>query len=129
MIRQYGTSFNINTYSPENTFVVLVKGSIGVKSDRSGQEILVKTGQKTSLSTFLFEEETLENVMQILSDWYNIKVVFESPALKYLHFTGNLDRYKVIGPALRAICRSADIRIRIEGDTIYISYPYTNLNQ
>lgn len=151
MIKQYGTSFNINTYSPENTFVVLVKGSIGVRSDIPEQEILIKPGQKASLSAvgeqiditdvdiekyiawnqgyFLFEEETLENIMQILSNWYNVKVVFDSPELKYLHFTGNLDRYKVIGPALRAICRSANIRIKIEDDTIYISYPYANLKQ
>lgn len=150
-VKQYGTSFNINTYSPANSFVVLVKGSVSVMAGDFQQETLLKPGQKASVSTtgdpiditevdvenyiawnkgyFLFEDETLENIMQTLSNWYNIHIAFESSELKSLHFTGNLDRYKDIGPALRAIGRSANLTFKIEDTTLYIYNPYANLKQ
>lgn len=143
-IKQYGTSFNVNAYSPQNTSVVLVKGSIGVVLEGEMQEeALLKPGQKAMLNSrgdgvridevnvekytawnegyFYFEDESLENIMQTLSHWYNVKVEFKSPELKKLHFTGMLDRYSVINPTLRAISRTVDVKMKIERNTIIIS--------
>ena len=51
-IKQYGTSFNVNAYSPQNTSVVLVKGSIGVALEGEMQEeALLKPGQKAMLNS------------------------------------------------------------------------------
>ncbi len=142
-IKQYGTSFNVNAYSPHNTSVVLVKGSIGVILDDTQKEAMLKPGQKAMLDKdredvridevnvekytawnegyFYFEDESLASIMQTLSHWYNVKVEFRSPELKTLHFTGILDRYSVINPTLRAISRTVDVKMKIERNTIIIS--------
>lgn len=142
-IKQYGTSFNVNAYSPHNVSVVLVKGSIGVAVKGSGTETVLKPGQRAFLCQggtgvriekvnvekftswndgyFYFEDESLENIMYTLSYWYNVKVRFRSPELKELCFTGKLDRYGAINPILRAICRTVDVKMKIEEDEIIIS--------
>ena len=142
-IKQYGTSFNVNAYSPHSVSVVLVKGSIGVVAEESGDETLLRPGQRAVLNRkgadirvdevnverftawnkgyFYFEDESLESIMQTLCYWYNVKVEFQSPELKKLHFTGILDRYSVINPTLRAISRTVDVKMKIEKNTIIIS--------
>ena len=142
-IKQYGTAFNVNAYSSQRTSVVLVHGSVSLLLDEEGPEILMKPHQRAIIGKdgkqvqleevniekytawndgyFFFEDETLENIMETLSNWYNVKVVYESPEIKRLRFTGALDRYGKINPTLRAIGRTVDVQIKIMGRTIVFS--------
>ncbi|WP_455498742.1 FecR domain-containing protein [Coprobacter sp.] len=142
-IRQYGTSFNVNTYSSRYIDVVLVSGSIGVIPDSGKEEQELKPGQKAefnrSLQTvsvtdidvesyvawndgrFVFEDESLENIMQTLSRWYDVDIRFGSPQLRNLHFTGSVDRYETIDRILKAIAYTVDVQFDIQERTVYIS--------
>lgn len=142
-IKQYGTEFNVNTLTPGRTEVVLVKGSIGITSIGSNSEQRLTPGQlaytqkgadNISIYTIditpyvawndgrlIFEERTLENIMEVLKHWYNVEVTFASPELRQLRFTGNMDRYATITPILKAIARTTNLRINIEGRNIIIA--------
>lgn len=142
-IKQYGTEFNVNTFNPKQTEVALVKGSISVASKGSSKEYLMKPGQLAHTNTssgdvaiydadltpyiawnegrLIFENRTLESIVEILEHWYNVDISFGSPELKQLRFTGNMDRYATITPILKAIARTTNLRISIEDRNILIT--------
>lgn len=139
-IKEYGTSFNVNTYSRKYTEVVLVKGSIGVINNEkeypmnpnerlclynSNKQITIETTDVTPYiawhkGRFIFDNESLGEIMETLSHWYDVKIVFSNPALKDLHFTGNMDRYGNLAPVLKSISMTVGLRIEVKNKTIYI---------
>ena len=139
-IRQYGTSFNVNTYSKRFTEVVLVEGSVGVfngkneytmrpnerlrldksTSELSIKEVDVKPYIAWHKGRFIFDNESLGEIMETLSHWYDVDVVFDRPELRNLHFTGNMDRYGNLTPILKSISQTAELRIVLKNRTIYI---------
>jgi len=142
-IKQYGTEFNVNTFTPERTEVALVNGSIGIIPKEGTQEQLIKPGQlahiehkSNNISIYdvdltpyiawnegrlIFENRTLENIVGILEHWYNVDISFGTPELSQLCFTGNMDRYATITPILKAIARTTNLQIKIEGREILIT--------
>ena len=52
---------------------------------------------------FAFEEESLEEIMNTLSLWYNVDVFFQSESVKGLVFTGYMRRYS---DAMESLMRS-----------------------
>ena len=69
---------------------------------------------------FIFDNESLGDIMETLSHWYGVDVVFDEPTLRHLHFTGNMSRYDSLTPLLRSICQTVGLRIVIKNRTIYI---------
>ena len=69
----------------------------------------------------IFENRTLENIVEILEHWYNVNISFGTSELKQLRFTGNMDRYAAISPILKAIARTTNLQIKIEGREILIT--------
>ena len=142
-IKQYGTEFNVNTFIPKRTEVALVKGSISIVSKESAQEQFIKPGQLAHIEQngnnvsiydvdltpyvawnegrLIFENRTLENIVEILEHWYNVNISFGTPELKQLRFTGNMDRYATITPILKAIARTTNLQINIKDREILIT--------
>lgn len=139
-VKEYGTEFNVNTYSSKRTEVVLVEGSIGILNGE--KETLLKPGERAVMDAqstgvkvykvdvysyiawhegrFVFDNERLGDIMETLSHWYNVEVVFDKPELKELHFIGNLDRYGSLSSILNAISHTKGLRIEIKGNKVYI---------
>lgn len=106
----YGTSFNINTHQKGNIQTVLVKGSIGVKVLASGMESVITPGQMAEFKQgnakvdvkdvnvavytdwkdgiFRFENQRLEDILTVLSNWYDVDVFYQTVSVKELHFRG-----------------------------------------
>lgn len=142
-IKQYGTEFNVNTFTPERTEVALVQGSISIIPKESTREQVIKPGQLAHIEQkgnnisiynvdltpytawnegrLIFENRTLENIVEILEHWYNVNISFGTPEIKQLRFTGNMDRYATITPILKAIARTTDLRINIKDRDILIT--------
>ena len=95
-IREYGTSFNVNTMARKGvTQVALVEGSISVMA-KDGKEYMMKPGQLACIQShtdsisivttdiqpyiswntgeFLFDGCQLSKLMEVLSCWYNMHV-------------------------------------------------------
>jgi ferric-dicitrate binding protein FerR (iron transport regulator) len=141
VVKEYGTSFNVNTRKSGRTEVVLVEGSISV-TPSSGQEQMMRPGDlatvrsdsKVAISKidvepyiawnsghFIFDNYTLEQVMKVISLWYDLDVKFTSNDIKNVHYTGSIDKYGSIQPILNAIKTVTHLNINIQNKQIIIS--------
>jgi len=139
----HGTEFNVKGYPDEAClYTTLVKGSVEFKE--SGQEsgVSLFPGQQLSYnsktrSTILqqvnvnnfiswkdkllqFEEQTLEDIMNILSRWYDVNILYESEGLKEIQFSGRLDKYKNIGSFLKLFEAGGNIEFEVKNKNILI---------
>lgn len=109
-VKALGTSFNVKSYKDEQqTSTVLMTGKVEVRSQEeclilnpNEQIVFHKENQrmtKTSVSdanefsrwrenTLSFQSETFENIAHTLERYYNIKIIFESDAIKKYRFSG-----------------------------------------
>ena len=142
-VRVYGTSFNVNTHQKGNIQTVLVKGSIGVKVLSSGMESMIRPGQMAEFKQgntkvdvkdvnvavytdwkdgiFRFENQRLEDILTVLSNWYDMNVFYQTASVKELHFSGYMERYKDVSVILEAITLSTGVTFSIQGKTIVVS--------
>ena len=141
IVKQYGTSFNVNTHVAGVTKVVLVEGAISVFPNQGDEhkihpgELAVLNGatQDVQISKvdiepyiawnsgrFVFDNCSLETLMEVTSRWYDKKIMFEDEDIKTIRFTGDLDRYGSIIPILKAIQRVTHLEMDVEGEAIII---------
>ncbi len=140
-VHDYGTEFNVNTTKKEGvTNVVLVKGKVGVSS-KYGKEYLLKPGEMATLQqgrtpdinkvdvnlytswntgNFFFDGCTLEDLMEVISHWYNMKVDFATDELRDMQFTGSIDKYEPMAPTLNAIESITGLKISAKDGLITI---------
>ena len=143
-VHDYGTEFNVCTTKQEGiTSVVLVKGKVGVSS-KHGKEYLLKPGEKADLQAgrtpdinkvdinlytswntgnFFFDGCTLDELMEVISHWHNMKVEFASEDIHEMRFTGSIDKYEPMAPTLHAIENITGLKLSIKkGNVILISH-------
>ena len=111
-VKVYGTEFNVNTYN--NIETVLVTGSVSM--NQGGKEVLLKPNQKGVFDQvsgkitvadvdvlayvswkngdFIFRNESLNSIMDKLSRWYGLEVLYQDARLQNVRLSGNLKRYK-----------------------------------
>lgn len=140
-VKVYGTEFNVNTYRDGVVQTVLVKGKVGLYVTATGEEQMLKPDQMAEYTRgqsvrvrevdpyayvawkeggFVFEDETIEEIMVRLCRWYDVKVVYVSEKLKQKRFTGVLDRYDTIDKALRLMEGPATLRFEVIGNVVYV---------
>lgn len=141
-VRVYGTSFNVNTYKIGTIQAVLVEGEIGIQEEGTNVEYSVKPGQLALYNRekgtmeirdvnvrpyvawkdqeFMFDDESLEDIMHTLSLWYDVDVFFQTSSLKQLHFTGHLGRYEDISNILDAISGVTQVKFSVKGRTVIV---------
>lgn len=123
------------------TAVVLVNGSVSVKPVE-GMEKMLQPGEMAVLSSserratitqvdtepyvawntglFMFDDVELGKVMDVLSRWYQMKVVFEDDNLKDIKLYSNFDKYGDIEPILKGISMVTGLDIQIHKDIITV---------
>lgn len=145
LVRVYGTRFDIKTYPDEETaYTTLESGSISLRrTNGKGGEIFLSPGQqalydheksevemkrvKTSVITgwrhgrFVFEEQTLDNIMRDLSRWYDFSYEFADPTLKDDVYIGSIPRYSDFKTAISVLEKCGDIKFTTSADRIIIS--------
>lgn len=141
-VKQYGTAFNINAYSSDQIQVTLVHGSIGVRTDTNSEEKMLQVSQLAEYSNknksfviknvdlqsyvawndglFVFEDESLENIMNTLSLWYDVDFSFSADTLKNLRFTGSISRDIPVNNILDAIASTTDVKMSLNNRNIQI---------
>ncbi|MEQ7802383.1 FecR domain-containing protein [Pedobacter sp. ASV1-7] len=134
-----GTHFNINSYADEPFIkTTLLEGSVKVRS--GAEEKLLKPGYQalnsgkqinitqTDVSLaiawknneFVFESETLPNIMKMLERWYDVKVIYEGPVPADL-FNGGVSRFDKVSEVLKVLESTKKVRFRTDGRVIYVS--------
>ncbi|GAA3605052.1 FecR domain-containing protein [Flavivirga amylovorans] len=123
-VQVLGTEFNIKAYKDEvNVYTTLVEGKVAVSYlDQSqnlnpGQQAALYTVQnKLEISNvnaireiawingeFMLEHKTLTEIMQVLSRWYDMDVIFETEKLRDVRFVGVLGKDQSIIEILETI--------------------------
>ena len=70
---------------------------------------------------FVFENQTMEQIMNTLSLWYDVDIFYQTVSVKELHFSGYMERYKDVSVILEAITLSTGVTFSIQGKTIIVS--------
>jgi len=119
-----GTEFNIKAYKDEsNVYTTLVEGKIGVTVDNKNLSLIPNQQLNLDINTnasiiktvdvynevswkdgvFSFENKTLEEVMKVLSRWYDIEIIFKNESIKNEEFVGILRKDKKLEIILKSI--------------------------
>lgn len=135
-IKVYGTSFNVNTQDTNQTTVALVSGEVGIQADQLEEYRLVPSDlacyhyanrtmevRQTDLASYtswhegllVFEDESLERIMERLSLWYDVEVNYTDEGIRRQTFTGYLKRYDRIDVILKALQRTISVHFILEG--------------
>ena len=140
-----GTSFNVSSYQKDRTVAVtLVSGTVEVSETRQPGRVIPlipsqqfcldkSTGQTevrkvdVSLYTgwvegmFVFRNQRLEEVMDVLARWYSIDVFYVQTSVKDLRLSANLNRYGHIDSLLEIIRAMDKVDIKRMGKVVTIS--------
>lgn len=134
-----GTKFNVNNYDASDSQVVLVQGSVELKT-ANNDRVRMKPSELVSLQEGSFAEkravdtdeyicwmqgminldgESVESVAQRLSHYYGVTILFDDEMVAE-RFYGKLMLSDHVNETLRAIETMTQTRIKVHGDTIYL---------
>lgn len=139
-VRVLGTSFNLSSYEDEEEVratlvegsvrfsagdraVVLSPGEQGVlKADGGLKMRKVDTGLYTAWvkGMFAFRQERLEDIMRVVSRWYDVDIFWEDPSLKGVTFSGKMRRYDDFSRVVEILEMTGNVRFEIRGTAIFI---------
>lgn len=137
-----GTSFNVNAYeNTGKTITTLVEGKVKIEtkdklsinkilspdeqavfdlSDKSVKvdkvDVSLYTGWKEG--KFIFHNEKLKNIMDVLTRWYSAEVLFMNRSAEDLRFSGSIDRYGDISQILEIIKSTNKVKITVNKTVI-----------
>ena len=139
-----GTEFNIKAYNNDPVMATtLVEGKIKIKKGEVSETL--KPNQQAKIShdsdkidieeidvsqeiswvkgLFSFNEKPLEEIMTVLSRWYDTEVIFENAKQKKFVFTGILERTKAVEDILKLIEATSEgqLKFEINDNTININ--------
>lgn len=130
-IHVIGTEFNIKAYKDDsNISTTLVEGKVEMQFANVKQKLIPNQRANFDIKTnkvkiakvdvyseicwkdgvFSFEDKPLDEIMKVLSRWYDIQVVFDNESLKKEQFNGVLIKDRNIDEILRSIKNSGIIK-------------------
>ena len=140
VVRVLGTEFNLRAYGKSSRATTLVKGRVQVKG--ADNTVLLKPGQQAFEAPgtndlevldvdvapyvawhegkFHFVHVSLKNIMEELSRWYDVQVIFENPAVMDECFTIEMQRFDDFNKVLRLIERTGMVTISVDGHTVTV---------
>ena len=143
-VKVYGTQFNVRSYpEEENVLTSLEKGSVSIaKKDGAGGELFLSPGKQAVFNKesgqasvksvnietvtgwrhgrFVFEDQTLQQIMADLGRWYDFEYEFADPEIKKMVFMGSIPRYADFSTAMLILEKSGDIVFRTSGNRIIV---------
>ena len=140
-IKVLGTRFNVSTYN-NKVRATLVEGSICLNAGETGLTVTLQPGQMAEYAAnahqltttdvdpylytawkdgkFVFENETIEDIMGRLAVWYNIDFKFADDSIRHETFTGVLSRFSDPNDILRLIEATTAVQFSIKGSTVIV---------
>lgn len=139
-----GTQFNIKAYQGEkNITTTLVEGKIAIASGNAKktlkpmEQAIVDQESPGSFSIkkvskvfdeiawkegyFSFRQKSMEDIMMVLSRWYDVEYTFQDSQKRTKTFTGVLDRGNTISQILINIQKTNEINYKIKDKTVIIN--------
>ncbi|MBC6999151.1 FecR family protein [Cytophaga sp. FL35] len=136
-IQVLGTEFNVKAYSDDDTIrTTLLEGSVEISKDGISKKLSPNQQSEITRESmainikdvdaqqeiawmrglFSFNDEPLESIMESLSRWYNVDIVFEEAAKKNHTFTGIVERSESIYDLLKLIESTSNNQLKFTTD-------------
>lgn len=141
-----GTHFNINSYKDDGAVrTTLLEGRVKVngtfaKSDGGAVETVLKAGEQAVLThtgikvveknleqavdwkngDFIFQKESISDIMSRVARWYDVKVVYEDGLDKGLTFSGTMSRSRSLNDLLDNLSSTGEVRFKIEDSIVRV---------
>lgn len=142
-IEVLGTAFNVSAYQTDDDIqTTLVNGAVKVSSENGVQGAVLKPGNQASFTTdnqlevatvdtrvatswidgsFYFDKTPLPKVLDELSRWYNVKVIYKKQPKSDVTITGSFDRKSPLTKTLDDIkFIGGDVDFKLENRTIIV---------
>ncbi|MEP1095354.1 MAG: FecR domain-containing protein [Cyclobacteriaceae bacterium] len=142
-VQVLGTSFSISSYpESEEVLTTLVEGAVKVQCLANLNEEHLTPGRqsklikKTNLLTikdvdtelfvawkdgwFVFEDQSLGEILETLSRWYNVDIFFVNAQAKGMKFTGEIERHENIENIISLIEKTNAVKIEIKDRTVIV---------
>lgn len=137
-INVLGTSFNVNSYGDDHyEYISLLEGKIAfqykehqivlkpsqqVKYNLKG-DVQVKTVDMMDVLSWRngiisFQNASVENILNQISRWYDVEIVYEKPAPLF-RFEGGIDRNLPITSVLKVLQKN-NIQCKLEGNRLIV---------
>ena len=143
-VRVYGTEFNIRAYPEDDAvYTTLSSGSISLTPSSGSGEIFLSPGKQTIFTKatseakvrqvdidrvtgwrhgrFVFEEQTLRQIMRDLARWYNFEYEFADDEAAETIFMGSIPRYSNFKTAIAILEKSGGLAFEVKENRILIS--------
>lgn len=142
-IEVLGTKFNVCAYPNEMTVTTLVEGSVNLSNSVTLEECRLVPGEQAVIDPvtnemtvsqvnagdiiawtqgmFVFNDNTLDQVMQKLERWYDLPVNYIDSRAKEITFKGNLPRYSDLKTVLNMIEKVSPARFKIDRQQVIVS--------
>ena len=137
-IEVLGTSFNINAY-PEDEFITttLVEGAVKVGEESALEpsqqsKYFKETGEIETANVdvyqfvswksdiFYFENRDLDDILQILSRWYDFEYVIEDRGQQGLKFSGGFKKYDSFDSIIKKIELTNEVKFEITNGKVIV---------
>lgn len=143
-VRVYGTEFNIRSYPEDDVvYTTLSSGSISLSPSSGGGEIFLSPGKQAVFTKatsdarvrsvdiervtgwrhgrFVFEEQTLRQIMRDLARWYDFEYEFADEEAAETVFMGSIPRYSNFKTAIAILEKSGGLAFEVKDEKILIS--------
>lgn len=127
--------FNISGYPDEPIKTTLLEGAGKINDDniiKAGEQAVNKKDSLTITPVntkeavawkngmFLFEDESLENIMKRISRWYNVEVIYTNENARKEVFSLSVSRFDNISATLKSLENTGFVRFKIKGRKITV---------
>lgn len=141
-IKVLGTKFNVRAYREEECILTtLVEGSVQV-DDHAGEIAVLNPSEQLVYNkesgtndvrkvdvelfvswkdgVYVFESQRLEDIMALISKWYDVDVFYQNSGVKDTLFSGRLKRYENAETLLKVFERLGGVRFIVQGKTVVV---------
>ena len=141
-IKVLGTQFNVRAYPDEKCIqTTLVEGCVRVDNLFGEVTVLAPSEQllynvqngkhkvrevDTELyvswkdGVYVFVSQRLEDIMSLISKWYDVDVFYQNSTVRDIIFSGRLKRYENAEALLKVFERLGGVRFSIQGKTVIV---------
>ncbi len=141
MVKVLGTEFNLAAYADETeSSTTLVKGVVevftypgkpvrlqpGQQLLSDGKRMIVQEVDVASIISwrdgkFSFQDATLQEIMQQVCRWYDVKYIFAQENLKDIRFSGAIQKFRPLRDLIGMIEATAPVRFMVKGEEVMIT--------
>ena len=137
-VKVLGTSFNVKAYDDDDSWATtLCIGKVEMTDVHTRESIELLPGRQAVCDRqtgnvevkevdilpyvtwkeghFLFKNQSLEKIMDIMARWYDVSVEFQDESIRNLHFTGDIKRHANFSIILKALTSSVNVNYKLNG--------------